>query len=142
MIKVLFVCVHNSARSQMAEELLRREMNNEIEVCSAGLEPGQLNPVVVDLLMDEGIDISAKKTQSVFELFRLEKRYNYVITVCDESSGQRCPIFPGRVKRLNWSFPDPSSFEGTFQEKKALTLKVMRQIERKIKEFAAELRAL
>ncbi|MDZ4121976.1 MAG: arsenate reductase ArsC, partial [Candidatus Cloacimonadaceae bacterium] len=117
MIKVLFVCIHNSARSQMAEELLRRAMDGQIDVRSAGLEPGTLNPMVVDVLLENGIDIRTKQTQSVFEVFQQGLTFNFVITVCDESSGQRCPIFPGRVNRLHWSFPDPSSFAGTYEEK-------------------------
>ncbi len=116
MIKVLFVCIHNSARSQMAEELLRKKMGDRVFVQSAGLEPGTLNPYVVEVLQEIGIDISGKATQSVFELFKKGTRYHYVITVCDETSGERCPIFPGAVKRLHWSLPDPSAFTGSHQE--------------------------
>jgi len=142
MIKVLFVCIHNSARSQMAEELLRREMPAEIEVSSAGLEPGQLNPIVVELLSEIGIDIQGKATRSVFDIFRSGKSFNYVITVCDESSGERCPIFPGAVKRLHWSFPDPSALDGDRETKKAETREIMLIIEAKIKDFTAELRKI
>ncbi len=123
----------------MAEELLRRELGDRIEVCSAGLEPGTLNPIVVDVLLDAGIDIRSKPTRSVFELFREGKTFLYVITVCDESSGQRCPIFPGRVKRLHWSFPDPSAFGGSYADKKARTLQVKELIQIKVRELATEL---
>ena len=83
--KVLFVCIHNSARSQMAEELLRQFAGDRCEVESAGLKPGVLNPLVIEVLLDEGIDISKKNTQSVASLLQAGKRYDYVITVCDDS---------------------------------------------------------
>ncbi len=135
MLKVLFVCVHNSARSQIAEELLRLKLGDKVQVESAGLEPGELNPIVVEVLKVIGIDISAKQTKSVFDLFKAGQRYNYVITVCDETSGERCPIFPGALKTLHWSFPDPSAFQGNYDEKFAMTCTVLAMIETKIEEF-------
>lgn len=142
MIKILFVCIHNSARSQMAEELLRREMGDAVQVLSAGLEPGKLNPIVVDVLLEQGIDIRGKETRSVFDMFRSGLGFNYVITVCDETSGERCPIFPGNVKRMHWSFADPSSFEGDDESKKAATRKVMQDIQERVTELAASLKSL
>ncbi|MCB9757012.1 MAG: arsenate reductase ArsC [Candidatus Omnitrophica bacterium] len=130
--KVLFVCIHNSARSQMAEELLRKLAGDRFEVESAGIEPGKLNPVVVEVLKEEGIDISGKKTQAVMDLLKQGKLYSYVITVCDETSAERCPIFPGIAKRLHWGFTDPSKFEGTWEEKIAKTRAVREEIRRKI----------
>ena len=115
--KVLFVCIHNSARSQMAEELLRKLAGDRFEVESAGIEPGKLNPVVIEVLKEVGIDITGKKTQAVMDLLKQSKLYSYVITVCDETSAERCPIFPGPAKRLYWGFIDPSKFEGTWEEK-------------------------
>lgn len=135
MVKVLFVCVHNSARSQMAEELLRLKLGDKVQVESAGLEPGELNPIVVDVLDSIGIDISSKQTKNVFDLFKAGQRFNYVITVCDETSGERCPIFPGALKTLHWSFPDPSSFQGTYDEKFAMTCTILAMIEKQIDEF-------
>jgi len=85
---VLFVCVHNSARSQMAEELLRKIAGNKFEAESAGLEPGVLNPYVIEILREEGIDITRKKTKSAFDLLKAGRRYTYVITVCDETSAE------------------------------------------------------
>jgi len=140
MLSVLFVCIHNSARSQMAEELLRREMGDVVKVESAGLEPGLLNPSVVELLMEEGIDISGKQTRSVFDLFNQGKTYTYVITVCDETAGERCPIFPGIVQRRHWSFPDPSQYTGA--DRKEQTRKVLEMIRIKTEEFAAEITPL
>lgn len=115
--RVLFVCIHNSARSQMAEEILRKLAGDEFEVESAGIEPGKINPVVADVLKEIGIDIANKKTQAVADLFKSDKRYDYVITVCDETSAERCPVFPGSGQRLHWGFVDPSKFEGSKEEK-------------------------
>ena len=130
--KVLFVCIHNSARSQMAEELLRKLAGDRFEVESAGIEPGKLNPVVVEVLKEEGVDISGKKTQAVMDLLKQSKLYNYVITVCDETSAERCPIFPGPAERLHWGFTDPSKFEGTWEEKIVKTRVVRDEIKEKI----------
>ena len=136
--RVLFVCIHNSGRSQMAEALLRSVAGDRFESESAGFEPGTLNPIVVASLNEIGIDISQSKTKSVFDLFKQSRKYQYVITVCDESSSERCPLFPGLVRdRLHWSFKDPSSFQGTPEEKLAQTRVVRDQILAKIEEFAA-----
>lgn len=129
---VLFVCVHNSARSQMAEELLRKIAGNRFEVESAGLEPGELNPFVIEVLKEEGIDITGKKTKSVFELLNMGRRYNYVISVCDESSAEACPLFPSCEGRFHWSFPDPSKFIGTHDEKIEQLRKIKNEIRAKI----------
>ena len=115
--RVLFVCIHNSARSQMAEELLRKFAGDRFDVESAGIEPGTLNPVVVQVLKEEGVDISGKKTRSVSGLIKQGQHYDYVITVCDETSAERCPVFPGKTKRLHWGFPDPSQFQGSLDER-------------------------
>ncbi|MEI6438424.1 MAG: arsenate reductase ArsC [Candidatus Omnitrophota bacterium] len=136
--KVLFVCIHNSARSQMAEELLRKFGGDRFEVESAGIEPGKLNPVVIDVLKELGIDITGKKTQAVFDLLKQGRLYSYVITVCDETSAERCPVFPGLAKRLHWGFTDPSKFEGPHEEKLAQTRVVREQIAARIKEFLKE----
>ena len=130
--KVLFVCIHNSARSQMAEELLRKLAGDRFEVESAGIEPGKLNPVVIEVLKETGIDITGKKTQAVMDLLKQGKLYSYVITVCDETSAERCPIFPGPAKRLHWGFTDPSKFEGTWEEKVVKTRVVCNEIGQKI----------
>ncbi len=133
--KVLFVCIHNSARSQMAEEILRKLAGDRFDVESAGIEPGKLNPVVVEVLKEIGIDISGKKTQAVFDLLKQGKLYSYVITVCDETSAERCPIFPGVAKRLHWGFTDPSKFEGTWEQMLVQTRAVRGQIEQKIQDW-------
>lgn len=139
--RVLFVCVHNTARSQIAEEYLRRAAGDLFEVESAGLEPGTLNPYVVRILADEGIDISHKKTRSVFDVYRRGLTYSRVITVCSREAEEKCPVFPGPVRRLNWPFPDPSAFTGTEDEILDQTREVARQIRQKITAFVAEERA-
>lgn len=133
--RVLFVCVHNSARSQMAEELLRKIAGDRFDVESAGLEPGTLNPYAVAALREEGIDISGKETVSAFELLKQGRYYTYVITVCDETSAETCPIFPGCRERFHWSFPDPSKFTGTDEEIMTRVREVRDQIKDKIAEW-------
>jgi arsenate reductase len=135
-IKVLFVCVHNSARSQMAEAYLNKLGGNRFEVLSAGIEPGTLNPLAVEVMKEAGIDISGNKTKSVFEFYSQGKLFDYVISVCDEASAQRCPIFPGiKVRNIHWSFSDPASFEGTHEEQLAQTRGVRDSIEMAVKAF-------
>src|ERR1700738_2991311 len=111
--KVLFICVHNSARSQMAAALLNKRCGEFFEAQSAGLEPGTLNPLAVEALREIGIDISRNKTQAVFDVFKSGELFAYVITVCSEAEAQGCPIFPGVTTRLHWAFPDPSKFTGS-----------------------------
>lgn len=106
---------------------------------SAGLEPGKLNPFIVEVMKEKGMDISKNPTKSVFDLYRLGKKYNYVITVCDEASGEKCPIFPGVNERLHWSFEDPSSFKGTKEEILKRTRRVRDEIERVVAAWIREL---
>jgi arsenate reductase (thioredoxin) len=136
--KVLFVCIHNSARSQMAEAFLNKHGEGKYQAESAGLEPGKLNPNVVKVMQEVDIDLSKKDTQSVFDLFRKGNLYNAVITVCDGASAEQCPIFPGRVKRVAWSFEDPSAFKGTEEEVLQRTREVRDEIENAIQEFIDE----
>ena len=98
--KVLFICVHNSARSQMAAAWLNEICGDYFEAESAGLEPGKLNPLAVQAMNEVGIDISKNKTQAVFDVFKGGQFFAYVITVCDENSAEKCPIFPGVTNRL------------------------------------------
>ena len=133
--KVLFVCVHNSARSQMAEAFLKQMAGDKFEVESAGLEPGKLNPIVVEAMKEAGIDISQNKTKSAFDFYKQGKQYDYVITVCDESQSGACPMFPGKGERLHWGFDDPSGFQGRWEEKLEKTRQVRDQIKQKIIEW-------
>jgi arsenate reductase len=133
--KVLFVCVHNSARSQMAEAFLKNMAGDRFEVESAGFEPGPLNPLVIEVMKEIGIDISQNKAKTVFDFYKVGKLYGYVISVCDEASAERCPIFPGTTTRLRWNFADPSNFEGTYEEKLEKTRQVREDIRKKIKDW-------
>ena len=117
MKKVLFVCVHNSARSQMAEAFLNRLGNGYFLAESAGLEPGVLNPIAVKVMMEIGYDISQNQVKSVFDFFKLGKSFYMVVKVCDQINGQQCPLFPLTKISLNWNLPDPSALEGTEEEK-------------------------
>ena len=136
--KVLFICVHNSARSQMAAGLLNKRCGEFFEAHSAGLEPGTLNPLAVESLHEVGIDISKNKTQAVFDVFKSGELFAYVITVCDESEAAGCPIFPGVTNRLHWPFSDPSKFTGTIEEKLNETRRVRDNIDNQIRRFCAE----
>ena len=140
MISVLCLCVHNSARSQMAEAYLRKFGGDFIEVESAGLEPGLLNPLVVRALAEDGIDIAGKTTQDVFSLYKAGRTYRYVVTVCAKEASERCPIFPGRSEKLHWPFPDPSTFIGTEAERMAQVCEVRDAIREKVRGFVTELR--
>jgi arsenate reductase len=137
--KVLFVCVHNSARSQMGEAWLNHLYGDRFEAHSAGLEAGKLNPLAITAMKEAGIDISHKKTQTVYNLFSKGELFSYVITVCDEASAEQCPVFHGPVKRLQWSFPDPSQLTGTEEERLAKVRTIRDDIKAKIESWYAEL---
>ncbi|MBI5574342.1 MAG: arsenate reductase ArsC [Elusimicrobia bacterium] len=131
-IKVLFICVHNSARSQMAEAFLNKLAGNKFEAKSAGITPGKLNPVVINVMKEIGIDISGNKTKGVKEFIDRDDVFDYVITVCDESG---CPVFPGNAEQIHWTFADPSGFTGTDEEKLAKTREVRDRIKAKIEDW-------
>jgi len=137
-IKVLFLCVHNSARSQMAEAYLRKFGGGAFDAESAGLEPGALNPFVVSILAEDGIDIAGKATQDVFALHKAGKRYDYVVTVCSKEAAERCPIFPGAAEKLHWPFPDPSKFRGSDDEIMSQVRKVRDSIKEAVLSFVKE----
>ena len=128
--KVLFICQHNSARSQIAEAYLKKLYGDHFEIESAGLEPAEaVSPLVVRVMDEVGFDLSEKKPQNVFELFKQGKLYDHVITVCHDSES-KCPIFPGITQRWHWPFPDPAAVEGEENEK----LEEVRKIRDMIKE--------
>ena len=136
--KVLFICVHNSARSQMAEAWLNDICGEYFEAQSAGLEPGTLNPFAVQVMDEIGIDISNNETKAVFDVWKSGQLFTYVITVCDETSAEKCPIFPGPTQRLHWSFPDPSQVTGTRLEKLDRVREIREKIRAKIEDWCAE----
>jgi len=140
--KVLFICVHNSARSQMAEAFLNEMCGDHFEAQSAGLELGKLNLLAVEAMREIGTDISQNQTRSVSDVLKSGERFAYVITVCDESSAERCPLFPGDAKRLHWSFPDPSALSCTGEERLARTRKIRDQIRVRIEMWCDEMCAV
>lgn len=137
MTKVLFLCVHNSARSQMAEAFLKKFGAGRFEAESAGLEPGKLNPYVVRAMAEKGIDISKNPTKSVFDLFNEKRVYQMVVTVCSREAAEKCPIFPGLSEKLHWPFADPSGFTGNDDEIMNQVRQVRDRIEEAVKDFAA-----
>jgi len=134
-MKVLFVCIHNSARSQMAEAFLNELGGDRFEAMSAGVEPGALNPSAVEVMKEVGIDISNNKVNDVFDFFKAGIRFSYAITVCDEASAEKCPIFPGNTTRIHWSFPDPSTVRGNEQERLQATREIRDDIRAKVADW-------
>jgi arsenate reductase len=137
MKRALFLCVHNSARSQMAAAFLEKHGGDRFEAESAGLEPGRLNPYVVRAMAELGIDISGNLTKSVFDLAKEGRSYDVVVTVCSKEAAERCPIFPGRHERLHWPFEDPAAFEGSDEEIMARVRRLRDEIERAVMNFVA-----
>ena len=122
----------------MAEAWLNYTCGDFFAAQSAGLEPGTLNPLVIEAMREVGIDISGKKTQAVFDVFKSGQLFAYVITVCDESSAEKCPIFPGPTKRLHWSFADPSALTGSREEKLPKVREIRDEIRQKVEEWCEE----
>ena len=143
--RVLFVCIHNSARSQMAEAWVNHLCGDSFTAESAGLEPGRLNPFVVKAMAEVEIDISRNRTKSVDDILKSGKSFDFVVTVCDKEAAERCPIFPGKSRRIHWSFPDPSSVQGSDNEnftkarevRDAIKLQIMRWCDEYCVESAA-----
>ena len=136
--RVLFICVHNSARSQMAEAWLTHVCRDYFDAQSAGLEPGTINPLVVKVMQEVGIDLSGKKTQRVFDVWTSGTMFHYVVTVCSEAESEGCPIFPGVTTRLHWPFRDPSKLTGTEEEKLRAVRAIRDEIRAKIEAWCEE----
>jgi arsenate reductase len=123
--RVLFLCTHNSARSQMAEGLLRHMSGDRFEVMSAGTEATHVRPLAIRAMGEVGVDISAQESETLGRYLR--EPFDYVITVCDDAN-EACPFFPGAANRLHWSFEDPSKAEGSEEERLAVFRSVRDQI--------------
>ena len=132
--RVLILCTGNSARSQMAEGLLRRFGGEQFEVFSAGTKPVGVNPLAIEAMRELGIDISAQRSKSVVE-FAAEK-FATVITVCDNAA-EECPVFPGAPERVHWSLRDPAAVSGTREEKLEAFREIRYDFERRIREFVS-----
>lgn len=131
-IRVLFVCTHNSARSQIAEALLQRNGGDDFEVSSAGTEISRVNPYAIRILGQVGIDWSSARSKSISEF--MDQTFDYVITVCDRARAT-CPVFPGSANRLHWDLDDPSEVEGTDAEKLAAFQRTETEVAARLRPF-------
>ena len=133
--RVLILCTGNSARSQMAEGLLREMGGGALEVFSAGTKPSVVRPEAIAVMAERGIDISGHRSKHVDEF--AGQRFGYVITVCD-SANESCPVFAGAPHRIHWSFPDPAAVEGAENERLAAFRAVRDALSLTLERFAAE----
>jgi arsenate reductase len=133
-LRVLILCTGNSARSQIAEGLLRHFGNGRYEVFSAGTKPGGLNPLAIEVMREMGIDISKQRSKSVAEF--AAETFDTVITVCD-SAAEQCPVFPGAPQRVHWSLPDPAGVTGTDEEKLRAFRAVRDELQGRIRSFVS-----
>lgn len=129
--KVLFLCTHNSARSQMAEGLLREHAGDRFEVHSAGTEATSVRPEAIAVMAEVGVDLSGAESKTLGRY--LDEEFEHVVTVCDDAK-ERCPVFPGARSRLHWSFPDPSKASGRRKDRLEVYRKVRDEIREKILE--------
>jgi len=138
-IRVLFVCTHNSARSQLAEALLKQYGGADFEVHSAGTEATRVNPYATRVLAEQGIDWSGARSKVIAEF--LDQRFDYVITVCDRAR-ETCPVFPGSTNTLHWGLDDPSDELGTDEERLAAFRRTAMEVSDRLRTFIdAALRA-
>ncbi|HEX3145430.1 MAG TPA: arsenate reductase ArsC [Pyrinomonadaceae bacterium] len=131
-VRVLILCTGNSARSQMAEGLLREMGGDRFEVASAGVAPSFVRPEAIAVMREVDIDISGHKSKSVDEFTNQE--FNYVITVCDNANEQ-CPVFPGNTRRIHWSFDDPAAAKGDDEQRLAVFRRVRKEIRQRLQLF-------
>ena len=134
---IIFICIHNSARSQMAEAYMKYFHGDEFNCYSAGLKQGSLNEIVVEAMKLDGIDISKNKSKTVDIFLESDMVFDYVITVCDESSAERCPYFIGEGRRIHIGFNDPAKLNGSYQYKLKNTLLIRNEIKETIKNIKA-----
>ncbi len=135
--RVMFICIHNSGRSQMGEAFLKHLAKDRFEVASAGIEAGTLNPLVVSAMAEVGVSMDGHFAKKAIDFVNRGEHFDYVITVCDESNAERCPMFPGKHVRLHWGLPDPSALVGTDAEKLAGIRPIRDAIKAKVEEFIA-----
>lgn len=130
--RALILCTVNSARSQMAEGLLRALAGERFDVFSAGTKPSSVNPLAIEAMAQRGIDISDHRSKHLSEF--LGQPFDYVITVCDNAA-ETCPVFPGKTERIHWSLPDPASIEGTHADKLAFFGQIRDELENHFREW-------
>ncbi len=132
--RALILCTGNSARSQMAEGLLRALAGERFDVFSAGTKPSTVNPLAIAAMDERGVDIRAQRSKHLNEY--VEQPFDYVITVCDNAA-ENCPVFPGPARRIHWSFPDPAAAEGSAAERLAAFQQVRDAIEARLRAWIA-----
>ena len=133
--KVLFICSHNTTRSQMAQALLAKYGGEDFEVFSAGIKAGELNPMAVEVISeDENIDISSYTTNNILDYFKQGLHFHYVITVCDEAKKEPCPIFPSLDGVLHWNITSPAC-DGSYEEKKEKVIASKNELKVNVLEF-------
>lgn len=133
--RVLFLCTHNSARSQMAEGWLRALAGGRLEAASAGTEATRVHPLAARVMAEVGIDLSGHASKTLDRV--LGEPWDHVITVCD-AAAERCPVFPGRAERLHWSFPDPSQATGSEEDRLAVFRRVRDEIGARLRAWLTE----
>jgi len=133
--RVLILCTGNSARSQMAEGLLRNEAGDRFQVHSAGIEPSRVRPEAIEVMREIGIDISGQRSKSIDEF--VEQEFDHVITVCDNAK-QSCPVFPGGAQYLHWSIDDPAIAQGSDAERKIAFRRIRDVLAARIHSFAKD----
>lgn len=134
--RVLFLCTGNSARSQMAEALLRKYAGNKFEVHSAGLEPTAIHPMTIKVLKEIGIDANQQYAKPLTKYLG-KTHFSYLITVCSKAE-KRCPFFPGLSQRLHWPFDDPADFTGSEEERLTFFRMIRDQIDTKIQDWLSK----
>lgn len=137
-IRVLFVCVYNSFRSQIAEAFLNTEYGDMFVAESAGLMTKEINPLAIHVMSEINLDISKNSSDSVFDFYKQGRLYHHVITVCSREAVEKCPVFPGVQQRLNWDLPDPEEFEGTPEEKLEKARQLRDTIRNRVRGFVIE----
>ncbi len=135
MKKVLFLCTGNSCRSQMAEGFLKHIAADKFEIFSAGVKPTMINPIVIKVMAEVGVDISKQRSKSVMEF--INQKFDYVITVCNKAK-QTCPVFPGKYEKIHWDIEDPAEAQGNEKEKLRVFRKIRDKIQKNILQFTAQ----
>jgi len=140
-INILFVCIHNSCRSQMAEAFANYYGRPFVQAWSAGIEKGSLNPYAVESMREVGIDISNQRAKSIAEILTSDLKFDYLVTVCDAANSQRCPVVPGQLKRLHWDIRDPATLTGDKDYLLKEFALIRDQIKERVLNLLAEIRA-
>ena len=135
MRRVLFICTHNSSRSQMAEGLVNHDLAGRVQAFSAGTEPSSVNPLVIAAMKEVGIDISRHRSKSIDEFS--DEKFDFVITLCDHAA-ESCPVFFGGTQRMHMGFPDPAVVTGTEEEKLSFFRKLRDQIRKEVADFLSK----